>query len=58
VGAALWNELRGELMVHVKKLMQVEAKNYEIWRTHFLEEGGSFEENGMEVAFGMCDWVD
>src|SRR5882724_7508652 len=59
VMAALQDKLRGEPMVCVKKLMQEEAENFEIWRTCFLEEGNSFEENGMEVnAFRMCDWVD
>jgi len=57
--AALWDRSRGEPTVHVKKLMQEEAENFEIWRTCFLEEGDSFEENGMELdAFGMCDWED
>ena len=57
--AALWDRLRGKPMVHVKKLTQEEVENFEIWRTCFLEEGDSFEENGMEVdAFGMCDWED
>ena len=42
--------------MHVKKLMLEEAENYKIWREHFLEEGDSFEENGMEVdAFRVCD---
>jgi len=55
MAAALQDESRGELTVHVKKLMQEEAENYQIWRTHFLE-GDSFEEDGMEVdAFGMED---
>jgi len=46
-------------MVLVKRLTQEEAENFEIWRTRFLEEGDSFEENGMEVdAFRMCDWED
>jgi len=59
VVAALWEGPRGELTVHVKKLTQEEAENFKIWRTRFLEEGDSFEENGMEVdAFGMCDWED
>ena len=57
--AALRDGSRGEATVHVKKLTQEEVENLEIWRTHFLEEGDSFEENGMEVdAFGMCDWED
>ena len=57
--AALWDGSRGETTVHVKKLMQEEAENFEIWRTHFLEEGDSFEENGMEVdAFRLCNWED
>ena len=56
--AALWDRLRGEPTVRVKRLMQEEAENLEIWRTHFLE-GDSFEENGMEVdAFSMCNWED
>ena len=59
VVAALWDGPRGEAMVLVKKLMPEEAENLEIWREHFLEEGDSFEENGMEVdAFGMCNWED
>ena len=53
--AALQDELRGEPVVHVKNLMQEEAENFEIWRTCFLEEGDSFEENGMEVD---ANWVD
>ena len=57
--AALWDGPRGEAMVHVKKLTLEEAENFKIWREHFLEEGDSFEENGMEVyAFGMCNWED
>ena len=57
--AALRDRSRGEAMVHVKKLTQEEVENLEILRTHFLEEGDSFEENGMEVdAFRMCDWED
>jgi len=57
--AALWERSRGELMVHVKKLMQEEVENFEIWRMCFLEEGDSFKENWMEVdAFGMCNWED
>jgi len=57
--AALWDRLRGEPTVHVKKLTQEEEENFEIWRIHFLEEGDSFEENGMEVdAFRMCNWED
>ena len=43
----------------MKRLTQEEAENLEIWRTCFLEEGDSFEENSMEVdAFGICDWED
>ena len=58
VAAALQDELRGESIVHVKKLMQ-EVENFKIWRTCFQEEGDSFEENGMEVdAFRMCDYED
>ena len=57
--AALRDGSKGEPMVCVKRLMQEEAENLEIWRTRFLEEGDSFEENGMEVdAFRMCDWED
>ena len=57
--AALQDELRGESTVHVKKLMQEKAENFEMWRMHFLEEGDSFEKNGMEVdAFRMCDYED
>jgi len=45
MAAALWDKSRGKLMVHVKKLTQEEAEN--------------FEENGMEVdAFGMEEWAD
>ena len=59
VAAALQDESRGGSTVHVKKLMQEEVENFEIWRTWFLEEGDSFEENGMEVdAFRMCNWED
>jgi len=53
--AALWDESRGELTVVVKKLMEEEEENFKIWREQFLEEGDSFEENGMEVD---ANWVD
>jgi len=37
-----------------EKLTQEEVENFKIWRTHFLEEGDSFEENGMEWMPSGC----
>jgi len=45
--AALQDRSNREPTVHVKKLMQEEVEKFEIWRMCFLEEGDSFEENGM-----------
>ena len=57
--AVLQDESRGELTECVKKLMQEEEENFEIWKDQILEEGDSFEENGKEVdAFRMEEWVD
>ena len=49
VAAALQDKSRGELTVCVKKLTEAEQEYFEIWKVQFLEEGNSFEENGMEV---------
>jgi len=55
--AALKGKLPLEPLVHVKRMMEEEWDQFEVWRMMFLGKTNDFEEDSMEVdAFRMIEW--